>query len=514
VALAGAATISTTSNSTAIGFSTNQTLKQGAWIYIDGAPYRLAAAVTATNTATLTSNYQGTTTSGRAGLVANGAWAVLEATVVAGPVTLAGDVTGNTAASVVSKVNGASVPSAGALTTGNAPYVSGVSSLGYSALNLGGGAGWVTGTLPAANQASQAMAGDVTGTTAASVVGKITGAAGVMAIAATGNVFTWAATTTAPGWAQTAPTSDVAPASMTIAPQGPFASAVTNVNPGNLVFSFAAPISGSPTAKTSWVTGGTEFFKIVPNGGTGSVQCTTPAQFNLTSLNNIALTSTSGGFVLSGSTFIFSSSGSTFATLNPGVTTQMLFGNAATTAVTFSQTAAASTSGGSGAAGVPMSITAQAGQAATGASNNGGAGAPLNLSSGAGGTSGSATAGVAGPVNIKCGGTTVAAFGNSGFQEAQTTQALTTGTTTLAAAVYQFGYIKFTGSLTGNVIVVLPANAGSQWLLDTTQITFNAHTITFQANSNSWGTVSSAGAVYSVVYNGNAGKLYGNTLTP
>jgi hypothetical protein len=88
----------------------------------------------------------------------------------------AGDVTGTHAATVVAKVNGATVPAAGSLTTGNAAYVSGASALTYSALNLAGGAGWVTGVLPTGNQASQTMAGDVTGTTAASVVAKVNGA--------------------------------------------------------------------------------------------------------------------------------------------------------------------------------------------------------------------------------------------------------------------------------------------------------------------------------------------------
>lgn len=83
--------------------------------------------------------------------------------------------TGSSFALTVVKVNGASMPAAGALTTGNAAYVSGASALTYSALNLAGGAGWVTGVLPAGNQASQTMAGDVTGTTAASVVAKVNG---------------------------------------------------------------------------------------------------------------------------------------------------------------------------------------------------------------------------------------------------------------------------------------------------------------------------------------------------
>jgi len=67
---------------------------------------------------------------------------------------LTGDVTatgpGSTAATVV-RVNGATVPAAGSLVTGNAAYVTGASALTYSALNLGGGSGWVTGSLPALN---------------------------------------------------------------------------------------------------------------------------------------------------------------------------------------------------------------------------------------------------------------------------------------------------------------------------------------------------------------------------
>ena len=92
---------------------------------------------------------------------------------------LTGDVTagpgsGSVAATVV-RINGATVPASGALTTGNVLQVTGVSALSYAAVNLGGGANFVTGTLPAANQAAQTMAGDVTGTTAASVVSAISG---------------------------------------------------------------------------------------------------------------------------------------------------------------------------------------------------------------------------------------------------------------------------------------------------------------------------------------------------
>lgn len=91
-------------------------------------------------------------------------------------VSISGDST--TTASGVwtnAKINGTSVPAGGALTTGNACYASGVSACTYSALNLAGGSGWVTGLLPTANQTAQTMAGDVTGTTGASTVAKVNG---------------------------------------------------------------------------------------------------------------------------------------------------------------------------------------------------------------------------------------------------------------------------------------------------------------------------------------------------
>lgn len=70
----------------------------------------------------------------------------------------------------VLKIHGASVSVAGALVTGNSLYVSGVSALAYSALNLAGGSGWVSGILPngnttatASNTASTIVARDGSG---------------------------------------------------------------------------------------------------------------------------------------------------------------------------------------------------------------------------------------------------------------------------------------------------------------------------------------------------------------
>lgn len=88
-------------------------------------------------------------------------------------VTMAGDVTGPSGTSVVARANGATIPAAGALTTGNVMQVSGASALTYAPVNLAGGANYVTGVLPVGNLPS--LAGDVTGTITANLVTTITG---------------------------------------------------------------------------------------------------------------------------------------------------------------------------------------------------------------------------------------------------------------------------------------------------------------------------------------------------
>jgi hypothetical protein len=86
-----------------------------------------------------------------------------------------GDLSGNYPNPTVVKIDGATVPTAGSLTTGNVLQVTGASALSYAPINLSGGIDYLTGLLPAANQAFQALLGDVTGTTAASTVVKIQG---------------------------------------------------------------------------------------------------------------------------------------------------------------------------------------------------------------------------------------------------------------------------------------------------------------------------------------------------
>lgn len=70
----------------------------------------------------------------------------------------------------VAQINGSSVPAGGALTTGNVLQVTGLGTLSYSPVNVGGGSAYITGVIPAGNQASQTMGGDTSGTTASSTV--------------------------------------------------------------------------------------------------------------------------------------------------------------------------------------------------------------------------------------------------------------------------------------------------------------------------------------------------------
>lgn len=118
----------------------------------------------------------------------------------------------------------------------------------------------------------------------------------------------------------------------------------------------------------------------------------------------------------SGDLALVGTDGSNNLLLGDTNTASILFGPASigwgsgVAAPTITQTALASTSAGSGAAGQALTVTPQAGQPATGVAHNGGAGGNLVLASAVGGTSGSATAGAAGVLQLKVGATTVGQF--------------------------------------------------------------------------------------------------------
>ncbi len=84
-------------------------------------------------------------------------------TTLPGQIVLSGDLAGVAAKPTVAKINSATVPAAGALTTGNVLQVSGVAALTYGPVNLAGGANYVTGVLPSANlfQATTGTSGAV-----------------------------------------------------------------------------------------------------------------------------------------------------------------------------------------------------------------------------------------------------------------------------------------------------------------------------------------------------------------
>jgi hypothetical protein len=73
--------------------------------------------------------------------------------VTADPITLNTTAIGIDLLPPLTRLNGATVPAAGALTTGNVLQVNGVSSTTYGPVNLAGGVNYVTGLLPTANLA-------------------------------------------------------------------------------------------------------------------------------------------------------------------------------------------------------------------------------------------------------------------------------------------------------------------------------------------------------------------------
>jgi hypothetical protein len=89
---------------------------------------------------------------------------------------------------------------------------------------------------------------------------------------------------------------------------------------------------------------------------------------------------------------------------------------------------------------------------------------------------------------------------------------VSSGTVVLTPGQYRAAYFAMTGSLTGNVTVVLPAIPGAgPWMIDATAVTLNGFTITMQANGINWSTTIGTTLLYQVQYGG-IGKLYGQSM--
>lgn len=213
--------------------------------------------------------------------------------------TLAGDATGPTNANTVAKIDGASVPAAGALTTGNVLQVNGASSLTYGPVNVGGGANFVTGALPNANQAAQSLSGDVTGTTAASVVGAIQGNGVSSGALAVNQILTASSTS---HWTPTLLSGDLTPSGSISGKVS--VTGVEGVQYGNSPSSNQYPVVNSggtvvnwtnvPTWHTQTITSITNFTVPVPTlfvvgcGGGGGGGSAYPANNNTGSFQGVA----------------------------------------------------------------------------------------------------------------------------------------------------------------------------------------------------------------------------------
>lgn len=219
------------------------------------------------------------------------------------------------------------------------------------------------------------------------------------------NNVAWSTAYATPEISVATPTTDVPTVPLLIQSQAPWASAATNIAPGNLVLNVPAPVGAGDFGSLQIQQGGTTVFKLQTLVGQtiATYGAVYPGNVTPSASNYLLWAKTDGttATINAATQLNLDVANSGILNLTAGVVglnaPAVTYGSAVATPAV-SQTALASTSGGSGAAGQGMSVTAQAGQAATGGGNNGGAGGNLTLAAGQGGTSGSATNGSPGNV--------------------------------------------------------------------------------------------------------------------
>jgi hypothetical protein len=240
----------------------------------------------------------------------------------------------NSGVVTVDRIHGATLPVAGALTTGNVLQVSGTSSLAYGPLNIAGGSDYITGVLPVSNGGTGAAnAGDAR-TNLGLVIGTDVQAydAGLASIAG----LTTAAdqmlyTTESDAYAVTSLTSagrallDDVDAS---AQRGTLGLGTISIQDADNVSISGGTIDGTtvggttPAAGTFTTISSTDL--TVTNTITGSV---TGTASNVTGIVGIAQGGTNSGTALSGSSIMISN-GSAIVQGDAGTTSTVLHGNA------------------------------------------------------------------------------------------------------------------------------------------------------------------------------------------